>query len=99
LEAEGDIQTQAYQEGLHRSPARGQRAGAIGQAAGRKGSPPSAKPLELLTIKEAAAFAKVSTQSIRRWIKAGILKIYRAGRQTRIDESDLVHFLSLPDLK
>jgi excisionase family DNA binding protein len=52
------------------------------------------RPLKLLTIKEAADFAKVSTQSIRRWIKAGLLKIYRAGRQIRIDESDLVSFLS-----
>jgi excisionase family DNA binding protein len=56
------------------------------------------RPLELLTIKEAAAFAKVSTQSVRRWIKAGLLKIYRAGRQTRIDESELVNLLSLQDL-
>ena len=58
-----------------------------------------ARPLKLLTIKEAAAFAKVSTQTVRRWIKAGLLKIYRAGRQIRIDESDLVNYLSLQDLK
>jgi excisionase family DNA binding protein len=50
-------------------------------------------PLELLTVQDAADFAKVSTQTVRRWIKAG-LKIYRAGRQLRIDKSDLVHFLS-----
>jgi excisionase family DNA binding protein len=58
-----------------------------------------ARPLKLLTIKEAAAFAKVSTQTVRRWIKAGMLKIYRAGRQIRINESDLVKFLSSEDLK
>jgi excisionase family DNA binding protein len=52
--------------------------------------------LKLLTIKEAAAFARVSTQTVRRWIKAGYLKIYRAGRQIRINESDLVNLLSSP---
>ena len=56
-------------------------------------------PLKLLTIKEAAAFAKVSTQTVRRWVKAGYLKIYRAGRQVRIGESDLVNLLSSQDLK
>ena len=54
----------------------------------------SAKKLELLTIKEAAVFAKVSTQTLRRGMKAGHLKFYRAGRQIRIDESDLVNYLS-----
>ena len=34
------------------------------------------------------------TQTIRRWITAG-LKIYRAGRQIRIDEQDLMDFISL----
>ena len=52
------------------------------------------KRLELLTIKEAAVFAKVSTQTLRRALKAGHLKFYRAGRQIRIDESDLVNYLS-----
>jgi excisionase family DNA binding protein len=63
-----------------------------------KVSPPTPKPLigkeagharklELLTIKEAAAFAKVSTQTLRRAMKNGRLKFYRAGRQIRIDES------------
>ena len=47
----------------------------------------------LLTVKDAAAYARVSEQTIRRWITAG-LKIYRAGRQIRIDEQDLVDFIS-----
>jgi excisionase family DNA binding protein len=51
-------------------------------------------PTELLTVKQAAAFSKVSDQSIRRWIKFGDLKTYRAGRQVRIDKMDLVDFLS-----
>jgi excisionase family DNA binding protein len=58
-----------------------------------------ARPLKLLTIKEAAAFAKVSIQTVRRWIKAGLLKIYRAGRQIRINEFDLVDMLSSQELK
>jgi excisionase family DNA binding protein len=50
--------------------------------------------LRLLTVPEAAHYAKVSTQTIRRSLKAGRLKFYRAGRQIRIDESDLVNYLS-----
>jgi excisionase family DNA binding protein len=66
------------------------RAGAPGQGLERT-TPTS---LRLLSIKEAADYAKVSTQTVRRWIKAGYLKIYRAGRQIRIDEADLVQYLS-----
>ena len=47
-----------------------------------------------MSIQEAADYAKVSTQTIRHWIKWGGLKFYRGGRQIRIDESDLVNFLS-----
>ena len=51
------------------------------------------RSLTLLTVKDAAVYARVSEQTIRRWIMAG-LKIYRAGRQIRIDEQDLVGFIS-----
>ena len=51
------------------------------------------RSLTLLTVKDAAVYARVSEQTIRRWITAG-LKIYRAGRQIRIDEQDLVGFIS-----
>ena len=51
------------------------------------------RSLTLLTVKDAAAYARVSEQTIRRWITAG-LKIYRAGRQIRIDEQDLIGFIS-----
>jgi excisionase family DNA binding protein len=51
------------------------------------------RPLRLLSVREAASYAKVSTQTVRRWIKAGYLKIYRAGRQIRIDDSDLLGYL------
>ena len=50
--------------------------------------------LNLLSIRESADYAKVSQQTIRRAIKAGHLKTYRAGRQIRIDETDLVQYLS-----
>jgi excisionase family DNA binding protein len=52
------------------------------------------RSLKLLSVKDSADYAKVSQQTIRRAIKAGHLKSYRAGRQIRIDESDLVHYLS-----
>ena len=63
----------------------------------RSGPPwshPPLKSLRVLTVPEAAHYAKVSTQTIRRAIKAGHLKFYRAGRQIRIDEADLVQYLS-----
>ena len=49
--------------------------------------------LKLLSVKHAAAYAKVSTQTVRRLIKAGNLKSYRVGRQIRIDEADLLAYL------
>jgi excisionase family DNA binding protein len=52
------------------------------------------RPLKLMSVQDAADYAKVSTQTVRRMIKAGNLKIYRMGRQIRIDESDLVDCLS-----
>jgi excisionase family DNA binding protein len=55
------------------------------------------KQLKLLSVREAAGYAKVSPQTVRRWIKAGLLKIYRAGRQIRIDESDLLAYLCRPN--
>lgn len=62
------------------------------QVEARVGPPPT--PAKLLTIKEAAAFAVVSVITIRRWLKAGFLRPYRAGHQIRIDKADLVRFLS-----
>ena len=51
------------------------------------------EPVELLTVKEAAAFVCVSEVSIRRWIKARLLRCYRVGRQIRIPKADLIDFL------
>jgi excisionase family DNA binding protein len=41
----------------------------------------------------------VSTQTMRRLIKAGDLKTYRVGRQIRIDESDLIANITPRELK
>jgi excisionase family DNA binding protein len=59
----------------------------IGRNSGRP-IPPK-RPI-LLTVQQAADFASISQQTVRRWIKAGHLKVYRAGRQIRIDEADLI---------
>jgi len=56
--------------------------------------PGAQKRLNLLTLKEAASFARVSVSSIRRWMRDEELRFYKAGRQKRIDEADLVKFLS-----
>jgi excisionase family DNA binding protein len=56
-------------------------------------------PLKLLSVKDAAAYGKVSTQTMRRLIKAGDLKAYRVGRQIRIDESDLIANITPKELK
>jgi excisionase family DNA binding protein len=51
------------------------------------------RSLRLLSVKDSAVYAKVFTQTIRRAIKSGHLQIYRAGRQIRIDEADLLAYL------
>jgi excisionase family DNA binding protein len=62
-------------------------------------TPSTPRSLKLMSVQDAANYAKVSTQTVRRAIKAGDLKIYRMGRQIRIDESDLVDYLSLQELQ
>lgn len=57
----------------------------------------TASSIELMTTREAAAYAKVSEQTVRRWVKADKLKIYHAGRQIRIDVCDLFTLLSAKD--
>jgi excisionase family DNA binding protein len=58
-------------------------------------TPPN--PLKLLSMPEVASYARVSTQTVRRWIQAGDLKVYRAGRKIRIAETDLLAYLSRQD--
>ena len=52
------------------------------------------KQLTLLTLQEAAAYARVSISTVRRWVSGEGLPFYKAGRQKRIDEKELVKFLS-----
>ena len=50
--------------------------------------------LNLLTLKEVAAYARVSISTVRRWVRDEGLLFYKAGRQKRVDETELVRFLS-----
>ena len=56
--------------------------------------PMESPPKSLMSVRDAATYCKVSTQTIRRAIKAGHLQIYRAGKQIRIYEPDLIKYLS-----
>lgn len=47
----------------------------------------------LLTVREAAELARVSCDSLRRWIAAGRLTARRAGRELRIERAALEAFL------
>ena len=47
----------------------------------------------LLTISEVAEVCRVSTRTVRRWIKRGEMAAHRLGRQVRISEKDLKIFL------
>ena len=49
--------------------------------------------LELMTIRDAMAFAKVSDATVRRWIRLKELPAHKAGGQVRIDKSELIKFL------
>ena len=62
---------------------------------GSRASSRAAEPasLELLSIKQAAAFAGVAPVTIRRWVKQRALLAYRAGIQIRIDKADLIKFV------
>jgi excisionase family DNA binding protein len=59
-----------------------------------KALPVASPPKSLMSVREAANYCKVSTTTIRRAIKSGHLQIYRAGKQIRIYEPDLVKYLS-----
>jgi excisionase family DNA binding protein len=52
------------------------------------------KQLNLLTLQEEDVYARVSISTLRRWVRDEGLRVYKAGRQKRIDEMDLVRFLS-----
>ena len=45
------------------------------------------------TIHEVAGLLKVAYLTVYRWIQAGKLKSYKAGKQYRVDEKDLKEFM------
>jgi excisionase family DNA binding protein len=47
---------------------------------------------DLYSIKEVAAFLKVTERTVRRWIHEGLITAYRFGRQWRITHSDFQAF-------
>lgn len=51
------------------------------------------QPSAYLDTAQAAAFASVSTKTIRRWVREGRLVEYRAGNRVRIVRADLVELL------
>jgi excisionase family DNA binding protein len=54
-------------------------------------TPPT--PDRLLTIQEVADHCQVATKTVRRWIDGKELAAFKLGRQWRISERDLKHFL------
>lgn len=51
-------------------------------------------PLELLTIPQVAALAKVTPRTVYRWIAAGELRVVHLGRLTRIPRVEAERFIA-----
>lgn len=47
-----------------------------------------------LTVREAAAIAKVCDKTVRKWLDARELTTFRAGHQIRIDRAELDRFMA-----
>ncbi len=47
----------------------------------------------LMTIEEVARHLNVSIKTVRRLISKGEIEVYRIGRQLRVSEGDLAHYL------
>ena len=56
------------------------------------GKPPQT-PDRLLTIQDVADRCQVATKTVRRWIDGKELAAFKLGRQWRISQKDLKHFL------
>ena len=54
------------------------------------------KPGDLLFVEEVAAVARVTTETVRYWIKRGRLRSVRPGRRRMIRRDDLEAFLARP---
>ena len=70
----------------------------LGKKAATQGTPGSPPP-KLLSVQATADRLDVSTQTVRRLIKAGSLPACRIGRQIRTSESDLAYYISQRQLK
>jgi len=55
---------------------------------------PEIKPKEIYTTKEAQDFLKVSSSTIKRMLKRGIIKAYKVGGTYRIWGSEILELLS-----
>ena len=51
---------------------------------------------ELLTVKEVAAYLRVSRVTVWRWCQHGTIPAARVGRNWRIHRDDLLHLLERP---
>lgn len=56
--------------------------------------PPEIKPNEVYTTKEARDFLKVSTSTIKRYLKNGIIKAHKVGGRYRIWGRELLRLVS-----
>jgi excisionase family DNA binding protein len=48
---------------------------------------------DILTVEEAAAYAKIAPKTLRRWLKGGQLPGLRVGRHWRVEKRALLRFL------
>jgi len=48
---------------------------------------------DILTVDEAAAYAKIAPKTVRRWLKGGQLPGLRVGRHWRVEKRALLRFL------
>ena len=51
------------------------------------------EPIRWLTITDIADRSYVGESSVRRWIKKGLLKAYKLGRDWKIDPADYQEFM------
>lgn len=54
---------------------------------------PLQNTIEFISILEAIHIAKVSSSTMRRWLRIGLIPKYRAGTQIRIVKGDLIRFI------
>lgn len=56
---------------------------------------PEIKPNEVYTTKETKDFLKISSSTIKRWLKQGIINGYKVGRTYRIWGREILRLVSL----